>query len=358
LFDKTIGEKVMKKELLFYSTLLAALVAQGADFDRATLDKMLADLERSGKPENLQPGALCYFMYISSPQRAEYICRSCGERTYFPRESDFELLHNARKNVKNLRKLGLEIKVNEQAFCHKCSPDKPAFFNQKGPIYGVIADNPELKKEWDIKQYSKFQPGSRVVIKRVDHNSNSDFLAVNEYFVYMGALDKKVLEENDSFYIAFLDYFIHKDYIDENGIVLKETQLFLRQEVTAPLPHIEDRLSIKKGAQLSIHPEQPEGNPDRIRVSLPDKHWEVTAFVPKECLITDVDARWIGPSWEITINGEKRMVPIKKYDVEKLITFLEKKDRYIGSNNQREVSLKSAMPRLKELLGYENEEEK
>ena len=315
----------MKKELLFYSTLLAALVAQGADFDRATLDKMLADLERSGKPENLQPGALCYFMYISSPQRAEYICRSCGERTYFPRESDFELLHNARKNVKNLRKLGLEIKVNEQAFCHKCTPDQSAFSSQECLFSGVLTDNPYLT-------HPKYQPGSRVLIKSDDW-------------------------ERNSFRIAFLDYFIHKDFIDENGVLLKYTDAQIQLKPGGTDSHFNRQYVA--GTQFSIQPAQPGDDPDWVRINLPDNLQKVEITVPKQ-MITDLifkklilpkEKAVIVPSWEITINGEKRVVPAKEYDVEILFAFFENKDRYLGSVYEEEFSLKDALPRLRELLG-------
>jgi len=148
----------MKKKLLIYSASFAALVALGVSFDREKLDEMLYKLKRTGKPGGYFYNPLLAMCYVQTVEvhRAEYICPSCGERTYYLyTEEDFKSLKNARKGAEQLRKLGLKIEVSEQAFCYKCNPDKSAFYDlpfydlpETGIDFGM--NDKETPKESDL----------------------------------------------------------------------------------------------------------------------------------------------------------------------------------------------------------------
>jgi len=190
----------MKKELLFYSALLAALTGCGEraeNFDRATLDKMLSKLER--KYEKLDSGsygvAMCYVMVFRS-ERTEYICSDCGERTIYLSPDELKSLQYAKDGAKQLRELGLNIEVNEQAFCHKCTPDKTVFINEKFPISGIIVEDiKQSEKFTDFPEVFQILKGTKVLI---EHSDEDTFMVKAEtLFIHRDAFDKDLEQEED-----------------------------------------------------------------------------------------------------------------------------------------------------------------
>lgn len=95
---------------------------------REEIAAKLKKLSESPPPKDLKMGAECYKMAIT-PQRAEYLCPSCGQRTLYAYEAKGrnadarfieEDLPECRRLIKEIK--GLALSLNEKEFCKKCSP--------------------------------------------------------------------------------------------------------------------------------------------------------------------------------------------------------------------------------------------
>jgi len=103
---------------------------------RDELLRRLRELAMSPPPRDLAEGAMCY-QVVGPPDRAEYVCPRCGERTLFACDEDavtgerrgswglMESVHRAipacRRIIERIRGIGVEL--DETAFCGKCRPD-------------------------------------------------------------------------------------------------------------------------------------------------------------------------------------------------------------------------------------------
>lgn len=102
---------------------LAALVAQGKDFDRATLDAMLDKLAASPEPKVRRgPMAMCYKMAMPQPVEYRHICSKCGTVTRYVSASVPNDLAFFRDGAAQLRSMGLDIALEESALCRVCAP--------------------------------------------------------------------------------------------------------------------------------------------------------------------------------------------------------------------------------------------
>lgn len=105
--------------------------------DRAAVRAMLKRLAETPPPTQLATGAMCYAM-ASPPNRADYICPKCGERTLYDNskyktEKPYDMgiawtvereLPYCRSEFQELRKIaGHAIEFDESQFCRKCSPN-------------------------------------------------------------------------------------------------------------------------------------------------------------------------------------------------------------------------------------------
>jgi hypothetical protein len=92
-------------------------------YTKAEIEKKLKKLSESPAPKNLSMGAMCYEM-AALPDRAEYICPVCGEKTIYTdqyRSFVYSELQECRSYVEAIR--GINAKLDESQFCKKCSPD-------------------------------------------------------------------------------------------------------------------------------------------------------------------------------------------------------------------------------------------
>jgi hypothetical protein len=103
---------------------------------RQEIRGLLERLAERPAPSGLSLGAKCYEV-AAPPERAEYLCPTCGERTLYtvsakkgspdrtPRFVEYELTE-CRRLVKSLKGAGMTL--DEKEFCRKCSPghDSPA----------------------------------------------------------------------------------------------------------------------------------------------------------------------------------------------------------------------------------------
>ena len=92
------------------------------------VDKLLKQLAEKPVPKKLSYGAMCYDMAMP-PERAEYVCAVCGTKTIHSTKQlggwdNPELsVQNYRSTLEQLRKLGLDVKLDESFLCSKCKKD-------------------------------------------------------------------------------------------------------------------------------------------------------------------------------------------------------------------------------------------
>ncbi len=113
----------MKKTKLAITLTTALLATEMAAMDRAQTQKELAKLEPA-KEANAAMGAMCYEI-AAPPERIEYLCPVCAERTLHPSEFrgvDEEELNSCRRLVQELSQR-VPVSLDESAFCRKCHPD-------------------------------------------------------------------------------------------------------------------------------------------------------------------------------------------------------------------------------------------
>ena len=104
---------------------LAALAAEGKDFNRTELNAMLDKLAASPEPKVRRgPQATCYRMAMPQPERFEYVCKKCGMHTVYPMNTRrmANTLARFRDDAASLRALGLDIALDESVLCQKCNP--------------------------------------------------------------------------------------------------------------------------------------------------------------------------------------------------------------------------------------------
>lgn len=114
----------MKKKTKLAVTLTTALLAADLSaMDRDQTKKELAKLEPVKESEPAM-SAMCYEM-AAPPERIEYTCPVCGERTLYPFLSgviDADELSTCRRLMQELPARVL-ASLDESAFCKKCHPD-------------------------------------------------------------------------------------------------------------------------------------------------------------------------------------------------------------------------------------------
>jgi hypothetical protein len=106
-------------------------------YTQAELASMLARLEARPAPKVTRMGAMCYDM-SGPPDRVEYICPVCGERTLYPTREQPASVGNedrmllgwslpaCRRLVEEIRKTRkLDIALDETSFCRLCKPSAP-----------------------------------------------------------------------------------------------------------------------------------------------------------------------------------------------------------------------------------------
>lgn len=114
---------------------------------RAEILNKLTDLKNSNTPAKLSPGAMCY-MVAAPPERAEYVCPNCGEKTIYPKDKEntditsFIAFHlpACRRYISDIRKNGIDAELDESSFCSKCSK------GESTPELALVVKYPDLEK--------------------------------------------------------------------------------------------------------------------------------------------------------------------------------------------------------------------
>jgi hypothetical protein len=88
---------------------------------RKDLEKKLRKLAETPVPDDLKIGAMCYSS-VAPPDRVEYTCPVCGEKTTWTRKyvAEINALPYIRSDVESLS--AIKCTLDESQFCKKCKP--------------------------------------------------------------------------------------------------------------------------------------------------------------------------------------------------------------------------------------------
>lgn len=158
---------MIKKTVCITTGIIAALAANAGDLSRADIDAKLKELADKPSPTKLAPGATCYEVAMP-PNRIEYVCPTCGTKTILKNDTGWLLpnLESYRKQTEELRKLSLDIKIDESALCSKCRQGESG----TNILYWKIKiDGKERKvdfKEQDIDILREFLRGNNKINRK------------------------------------------------------------------------------------------------------------------------------------------------------------------------------------------------
>ncbi len=131
----------MKKKLIITGLMLESLLSSAADMTRDDINKQLGKIAKEPAPQNLSPGAMCYEV-AAPPNRVEYYCPVCKSKTFYDWTSapvvGFTKIEEIRKWPVELKKFGLDCKIDESDFCPKCSKNKKNDAQQPRFLYWEI----------------------------------------------------------------------------------------------------------------------------------------------------------------------------------------------------------------------------
>ncbi len=303
----------MKKSVFVYGSLLAALLAEGADLTRAQIDAKLAELAKSKPPTKLSPGATCYAP-LPMQQRPEFVCPKCSQRTILPRDTFYHILRlreQLNANLPALRKLELDISLDETSLCSACHDQrylKETFHLKKTPTnmtfqIGYGPDAPKIKAILDMK------------IEIIPNWDLTGWEFVPELWTKAKNVNDKRLLKNSP---------LHTGPGEKYPLVITWKN-------DDSLRNNRDRVEKSVNGWIKVLPYEirPVEAPEQATQKMP----------PLPAL-----------EWVIKVGGQTRRVKAQKFDDQLLIAFLTGKDRYTVDGG-REMSVKSATPRLRALLG-------
>ena len=146
----------MKTQIGVGAAVLAALAAEGKNFDRAELNAMLDKLAASPEPKVRRgPAAMCYSVAMPRPEVFEYVCKKCGAHTVYQKNTlrIGNALARYREEAASLRALGLDIVLDESVLCSKCRSAKELNIVTSGVILNANAQLVQHPDYWISAQY-------------------------------------------------------------------------------------------------------------------------------------------------------------------------------------------------------------
>ena len=299
----------MKMKIGVGAAVLAALAAEGKNFDRDELNAMLDKLAASPEPKVRRgPAAMCYSVAMPRPSEYVYKCPKCGAVTKYFSGRFKNTLAFYRDGAVQLKGMGLDISLDESSLCRVCTPGKPM------PISGYCKSvDGEVKKVRVIECYNgKY---NTQVIKRENA---------------IGWIKKESLS-ND---VVVVDY----------AYPLSRVGPGIRPVI----------VTLHRGEKVKLLPRAPEDPEDMVRIDASLYYLGTWMFLRKEEL-TDIDygdgslasdERIDNLHWIICGNRVKA----QRSDVEILKTFLSGELVYRYGHGM-EMPMQKQLPRLRELLG-------
>lgn len=126
----TWGKTLFKKNQEQYTKIQYAQCFADGKLEREEIKRLLTQLPATADRDLNKMGAMCYKM-AGPPERAEYNCPTCGEKTLYVRATDNQESYTAvttvgwwlesyRRSIKEIK--GIYVVLDESQFCKKCSP--------------------------------------------------------------------------------------------------------------------------------------------------------------------------------------------------------------------------------------------
>lgn len=296
----------MNRKELLSAAILAALASEGAQYDRATLNAMLDKVARDKPVKAISvPMATCYVMAPPSREYCRHVCPQCGACTYYACSEYLGRLEWFLASAKELRGLGLDITLDESAFCSSCAKEpKPATTDL--PVQGT------LKKTGETVEIVGRSFDNGFLIKPADAGTA----------------------------------WVSAKYIDAKGKILG-CGVNVRVK---PSTDAEILVALSSGSVERL-PARPGDDPAWVRVK--NDWYTVTKFAADEITVTKT-APMVSevPAAYWVINGKRTKA--ERNDCYILSAFLKKQKR-IDDHARRGKSepIQTALPRLRELLGTE-----
>jgi hypothetical protein len=102
-------------------------VVMNQQSSRNVIVARLAKLANSKPPNLIKIGAMCYRIALP-PNRAEYCCPVCGEKTLYSNESQLARIilveiPEIRRIIQSINDTSIRATIDESAFCSKCTPN-------------------------------------------------------------------------------------------------------------------------------------------------------------------------------------------------------------------------------------------
>ena len=168
-------EEPLKKHIPRIEELLG--VSLKYESTQAEIRKNLRVLAEAESPKKLSTGAMCY-IGAGSPQRAEYSCQTCGEKTLYamPKDRSWDNhtgfltyeLHDCRRLISQIK--GLNIRLDESEFCNQCNPDKKSRSLRLVLQYPIGGEPHSARATFDdIKLLKEFMDGELI------HQGDQDY---------------------------------------------------------------------------------------------------------------------------------------------------------------------------------------
>jgi hypothetical protein len=134
---------------------------------KVDVDRLLKRLAEKPVPAELQMGASCYDM-ANPPDRTEYVCPACGTKTIHATNQDggwwdapVLAVNGHRSLVDQLRKLGLDAKLDESSLCSKCTKEQKVALFLEINIKGQVVRNALINMD-DLRKLIAFIQGDLV----------------------------------------------------------------------------------------------------------------------------------------------------------------------------------------------------
>lgn len=115
--------------------------ALGAELDVPERDAKIKALLKSKAPSDLSAGNTPYLVTLPPQRLKGYCCPPlCGVHTFYPAPNwEIDFLEIQRKQVRELRDLGMNISLDESEYCAKCSQAKE-LFRTETELFTILPD--------------------------------------------------------------------------------------------------------------------------------------------------------------------------------------------------------------------------
>ncbi len=329
-------------------TMLAILTTGLLTFPHSVFSAELNVLERDAKikallksraPSDLSHGNTPYLVTLPPPRLKKYSCPLCGTQTFYPAPNwEIDFLEIQKKQVRELRNLGMNISLDESEYCAKCSQSKELF--SPGTELFTILPNPPLSSWTKTTNFPpplskrKKDPALLTALNPDPENRDDNCRIIPEaLWVQTSSLESAA----------------------EDSLI----PLRLFADTAAPPVCSRTHAEIKSMQVLPCKGKTSDGW-TCVQMPLPFPPLEIEKKLLPLLILRDSPSRIPGGEspclyWKIAIGDNSFRVRIRNNDALLLKAFLTGKDRFT-IHTGTEFSVKSKLMRLEVLLGVKGPE--